>query len=106
MIHFFFIFLPMKWWERKGLDALERDEEGYRAAMAEKHPPLLATGKAASSYKSTCPFYRGHWLDGGTRAWDECEINGHMTGAAWYQFCGKDPKDCPIFNQHKGEMQT
>ena len=65
----------------------------------------LATGKAASSYRSTCPFYRGHWLHGGTAAWDECEVNGHMVGAAWYQFCGKAPEACPIFNQHKGEMQ-
>lgn len=103
---FFFVFCPTNWWERVGLDALEQDEEAFQKAMEETHPPMKATGKVESNYKSTCPFYRGYWLHWGIQSWTECEVNGHMTGAAWYQFCGKAPEACPIFNQHKGEMQT
>ena len=55
------------------------------------------SGTVASNYKSTCPHYMGYYLGGEyPGCWTECQLGGLMTGAAWYEFCGKRPENCPL----------
>ncbi len=104
---FFFLFPPLRDWERKGAQAVESDEDAFREAMARPFKPLKATGAVAKNYPSACPFHRGHWLDGG-KSWVECEIGGHVFGVAWYRFCGPwecsaGPEECPLYRKYKEE---
>lgn len=62
------------------------------------------SGPVASNYKSTCPYYCGYYLGAQyPGSWSECEIGGLMTGAAWYEYCRKDPADCPLYRRKQAE---
>lgn len=79
--------------EKRGLAHTNRGYYGPHKVAGPGH-----TGPVASNYRSQCPHYMGYYLGGEyPGSWTECRIGGKMTGAAWYEFCGKEYTTCNLF---------